>query len=141
VAGGALELPLRGGSAQAAVVGFGIRNLPDRPAALAEIHRLLGPGGRLAVLEFGLPAGRAARGPYLLDRKHLMPRVAALLSPAPGAYRYLADSIVAFPSPAEFAAAMAAAGFASVEVKRLTGGVAVRYLAVKMHGSRRGGRT
>lgn len=130
VVGDAMELPLRSSVATAAIVGFGIRNVPDRRRALVEMHRLLAPGGRLVVLEFALPAP-AIRGPYLLYLRHVMPRVAALLSPSPAAYRYLGDSIAAFPAPAAFAALIAGAGFTHVNFEPLTFGIAVRYLAVK----------
>lgn len=130
VVGDAMELPLRSGAAAAAIVGFGIRNVPDRRRALVEMHRLLAPGGRLVVLEFALPAP-AIRGPYLLYLRHVMPRVAALFSPSPDAYRYLGDSIAAFPAPAAFAGLIAGAGFDHVNFKPLTFGIAVRYLAVK----------
>lgn len=126
-----MRLPLRSGCAQAAVVGFGIRNVPDRLLALGEIHRALAPGGRLAVLEFALPESAAVRRPYLLYLRHLVPRIAALLSPSPGAYRYLGQSILAFPPPVEFAALVERAGFAKVNMRPLSGGIAVRYLAVK----------
>jgi len=60
-----------------------------------------------------------------------MPRIAGLLSPCPAAYRYLGESILAFPKPAEFAALIERAGFASVSWRPLSFGVAVRYLATK----------
>ena len=131
VVGDAMRLPLRSGCARAAVVGFGIRNLPDRLLALGEIHRALAPGGRLAVLEFALPEAAAVRRPYLLYLRHLVPRIAALLSPSAAAYRYLGQSILAFPSPAEFAALVERAGFAEVSVRPLSRGIAVCYLAAK----------
>lgn len=131
VVGDAMQLPLRSGAAAAAIVGFGIRNVPDREQALAEMHRLLAPGGRLVVLEFALPGPVAIRGPYLLYLRHLVPRVAALLSPSPAAYRYLGDSIAAFPAPDAFARLIARAGFARVSHRPLTFGIAVRYLATK----------
>ena len=129
IAGDAMRLPLRTGSAAGAIIGFGIRNVPDRLAALREIHRVLAPGGRLVVLEFGLPPRRMIRGPYLIYLKHVLPRMAAALSPEPTAYRYLGDSILAFPPPAEFGRLLAQAGFASVSWRTLSMGVAVRYLA------------
>jgi demethylmenaquinone methyltransferase/2-methoxy-6-polyprenyl-1,4-benzoquinol methylase len=131
VAADAMHLPLASGAAQAAVIGFGIRNVPDRPAALAEIQRALRPGGRLAVLEFGLPQVGAVRGPYVLYLRQVMPRIAGLLSPCPAAYRYLGESILAFPKPAEFAAMIERAGFVKVTWRPLSFGVAVRYLATK----------
>lgn len=132
IAGDAMQLPLASGSAQAAVIGFGIRNVPDRLAALAEIHRALAPGGRLAVLEFALPPVAAVRGPYLLYLRHVMPRLAALLSPAPAAYRYLGGSILAFPEPSAFASLLERAGFTGVSWRRLSLGIAVRYIACKV---------
>jgi demethylmenaquinone methyltransferase/2-methoxy-6-polyprenyl-1,4-benzoquinol methylase len=129
IAGDAMRLPVANGSAQAAVIGFGIRNVPDRLAALTEIRRALAPDGRLAVLEFSLPPAALVRGPYLFYLRHLMPHAAALMSPAPGAYRYLADSILAFPEPAAFASLIERAGFARVTWRRLSLGIAVRYLA------------
>jgi len=126
----AMRLPLRSGVATAASIGFGIRNVPDRRLALTEMHRLLVPGGRLVVLEFALPAP-AIRRPYLFYLRHVMPRVAALISPAPAAYRYLGDSIAAFPAPAVFAELIAGAGFTRVSRAPLTFGIAVRYLAIK----------
>jgi demethylmenaquinone methyltransferase/2-methoxy-6-polyprenyl-1,4-benzoquinol methylase len=131
IAGDAMRLPLQSGLAQGAVMGFGIRNVPDRLAALREAHRILAPGGRLAVLEFGLPSRRRVRGPYLFYLRRVVPQLAAALSPAPDAYRYLGESILAFPPPAEFARLLAQAGFAAVGWRTLTFGIAVRYLAVK----------
>ncbi len=129
--GDAMALPVRDGSARGAIVGFGIRNVPDRLRALTEIQRALRPGGRLVVLEFALPPAAAVRGPYLFYLRHLLPRLAALLSPAPRAYRYLGDSIVDFPAPDQFAGLLARAGFASVNCRVLSLGIAVRYLATK----------
>jgi demethylmenaquinone methyltransferase/2-methoxy-6-polyprenyl-1,4-benzoquinol methylase len=129
--GDAMQLPLRSGVAAAAIVGFGIRNVPDRLQALIEMHRLLVPGGRLVVLEFALPGPEVIRGPYLLYLRHVMPRVAALLSPSPAAYRYLGDSIAAFPEPPAFAQLIARAGFTRVSHRPLTFGIAVRYVGTK----------
>ncbi len=129
--GDAMALPVRSGAAAGAVIGFGIRNLSDRLLALTEIHRALAPGGRLVVLEFALPPPAVLRAPYLLYLRHVVPRVAALLSPAPAAYRYLGDSILAFPEPAEFVRLMGRAGFVRVSHRLLTFGIAVCYLAQK----------
>lgn len=105
-----LGLPFGPASFAGAAVAFGIRNIPDRPAALAELHRVLKPGGRLVVLELGLPSGLLAR-PYGFYLKRLIPLAARLLAPEPRAYRYLASSIIDFPDPAAFLTLMAAAGF------------------------------
>jgi demethylmenaquinone methyltransferase/2-methoxy-6-polyprenyl-1,4-benzoquinol methylase len=129
VAGDAMRLPVASGQASAVVVGFGIRNVEDRAAALGEFRRVLAPGGRLAILEFGLPPGRLVRGPYRLYLHHVLPRVAALVTGAPDAYTYLGDSIVDFPDPARFRASIADAGFHAVESHALSAGIAVLYQA------------
>lgn len=131
IAGDAMRLPLRTETAAGAIIGFGIRNVPDRLAALREIHRVLVPGGRLVVLEFGLPGRRLVRRPYLAYLRHVLPRLAAILSPSPAAYRYLGDSILAFPPPAEFGRLLAQAGFGAVSWRALSMGIAVRYLALR----------
>ncbi|MGD8395899.1 MAG: ubiquinone/menaquinone biosynthesis methyltransferase [Candidatus Eiseniibacteriota bacterium] len=129
VAGDAVRLPVASGRAHAVVVGFGIRNVDDRAAALGEFRRVLAPGGRLAILEFGLPRNRIVGVPYRLYLHHLLPRVAALVTGAPDAYTYLGDSIVDFPDPASFRAAIAGAGFQAVESRSLSAGIADLYLA------------
>ncbi len=131
IAADAMHLPVATGKVQAAVIGFGIRNIADRMAALAEAHRALAPGGKLAVLEFSLPSSAILRHPYLLYLKHLVPRIAALLSPSPRAYRYLGESILAFPKPAAFARIIERSGFVNVTWQPLSFGIAVRYLATK----------
>ena len=83
--------------------------MPDRGQVLAELARVLKPGGRLVVLEFGVPAGLFARL-YLPYLRRLLPVAARLLSPDPAAYVYLGRSILDFPQPAEFEALMARAG-------------------------------
>ncbi len=106
----AFRIPLRDGSVDAVTVGFGIRNLRPRPAALAEIRRVLAPGGTLGVLEACAPRpGWFA--PF--HRAHLRLAVPLLgrLSPDPTAYRYLRDSIFEFGDGLAFEADLAAAGF------------------------------
>jgi len=105
-----LHLPFGPASFAGATVAFGIRNMPDHPAALAELHRVLKPGGRLVILELGLPSGLLAR-PYLVYLKRFVPLAGRLLAPEPRAYEYLARSIIDFPDPAAFLPLMGAAGF------------------------------
>ncbi len=123
LAGDVLRLPLRDSLFDGALIAFGIRNVSAPEAALLEIRRVLKPGGRLVVLEFSQPPGVLGRL-YQLYFRHLLPRIGALISGDASAYRYLPASVERFPSPAGFAALMAGAGFASVEQRRLTGGIA-----------------
>ena len=125
-AGDAQELPLRGGSFDGALVGFGIRNVGDPPRALAEVFRVLRPGGRLVVLEFSMPPGIRGRL-YRAYSRHVLPRIGAWISGDGGAYDYLPASIARFATPAEFRASMEAAGFVAVRARALTGGIVTLY--------------
>jgi demethylmenaquinone methyltransferase / 2-methoxy-6-polyprenyl-1,4-benzoquinol methylase len=129
VRGDAQALPYRDDEMDAATIAFGIRNVPDRVAALREMARVVRPGGRIAVLELGEPRqgllARAAR----FHTRHVVPRLGALLSGA-REYRYLQRSIAAFPPSAEFAAVMERAGLRVLEVTPLTFGVCTLYVAV-----------
>jgi demethylmenaquinone methyltransferase / 2-methoxy-6-polyprenyl-1,4-benzoquinol methylase len=127
VRGDAQHLPYRDGEMDAATIAFGIRNVPDRLAALREMARVVRPGGRVAVLELGEPRrgllARAAR----FHTRHVVPRLGALLSGA-REYRYLQRSIAAFPPRAEFARLMERAGLDVLEVAPLTFGVCTLYV-------------
>jgi len=95
------RLPLAAGRFDAVLVAFGVRNLGDPARALAEARRVLRPGGRLVVLEFGLP-----RGPlgalYRVYFGRILPRVGRLVSGDRAAYRYLPASVAQFPGPEAF---------------------------------------
>ncbi len=122
VPGDATALPFPAAAFDGACVAFGIRNVSDRARALAELARVVRPGGRVAVLELTEPR----RGPLApLARLHIhgiVPRLGAWLSGDP-AYRYLPRSIAAFPTPEVFAGMMRAAGLTGVAVTPLTFGV------------------
>ncbi len=123
LAGGDGErLPVRGGAFDAALVGFGIRNVFDPRAALGELHRALRPGGRLVVLEFSMPGG-ALGALYKVYFRRVLPRLGGLLSDG-SAYSYLPASVARFPSPQDFAALMREAGFGDVRFTLLSGGIA-----------------
>jgi len=129
VCGDGLKLPFPGGLFAGAAIAFGIRNFSDRPACLAELHRVLRPGGRLAVLELGAPQGRLARVylPYLL---RLMPLLARLAGAEPADYVYLGRTVMGFPRPEEFLGLMEEAGFSS-RVVPLNRGIVNLYLGQK----------
>jgi demethylmenaquinone methyltransferase/2-methoxy-6-polyprenyl-1,4-benzoquinol methylase len=130
VAADALTLPFPDSSFDGAMVGFGIRNLTDLDAGLAEAARVLKPGARFVVLEFATPRFAPLRAVYLFYFRRVLPAVGRAVSKHTDAYTYLPESVLAFPEPEAFAARMAA-GFANVGYERLTGGIAALH-----HGTR-----
>ncbi len=125
-AGDAEALPFAGASFDAALVAFGIRNVGGKEAALAEVARVLRPGGRLVVLEFSMPPGPLGAA-YRTYFGRVLPRLGAWVSGDAHAYRYLPDSVALFPSPQEFVALMESCGFREVRVRALTLGIAQLY--------------
>ncbi len=104
-------------------IAFGLRNVGDVASAMREFHRVLRPGGVLAVLEFGLPAWQPARFFHRLYTERIMPFTATLVArDRSGAYRYLPRSVDTFLSPEGVAQAAEAAGFGQVRTRRLTFG-------------------
>jgi len=127
VTGDAEELPFADATFDGVSIAFGIRNVPDRARALAEMARVTKPGGRVAVLELSEPHG-GILGPLARFHVHtLVPWVGALLSGAQE-YRYLQKSIAAFPPAAEFAAMMERAGLRMLVTEPLTFGVCHLYV-------------
>lgn len=126
--GDAQRLEQDGASFDAITMAFGIRNVPDRDAALREMVRVGKPGARIAILELGEPRS-GILGPLARFHVHVMvPAIGALLSGA-REYRYLQTSIAAFPEPERFAEQMRAAGMTDVRVTPLTFGVCHLYTA------------
>lgn len=124
----AMALPFPDGSFDAAGIAFGIRNMPDRLRALREMRRVIVSGGQIFVLEMNFPRHRFWQGFFDLYLNRLLPGVARLFTGNPAAYRYLADSILHFPSPQAFMKAMEEAGFRSVERYPLTFGITSLYI-------------
>ncbi len=135
VAGDASRLPFRDGSFDAVGIAFGFRNLtyrnPGRDRHLAEILRVLAPGGRLVIVESSRPRSRAIRLLSDLYVKLAVATLGGLLSGQRGAYRYLAHSAVNFFAPEELAGMLRAAGFSAVTWRPFMGGVAALHVAVK----------
>jgi len=121
VEGDALALPFRDGEFDAATVGFGVRNLEDLERGLAELGRVLRPGGRLAVLEITQPQG-LLRLFFRVWLDVLVPLAGKIL-PGGKAYTYLPASIRRFPGPTDLSAAFERAGFSNVSFTLLGGGV------------------
>ncbi len=122
VQGDLLALPFDDGAFDAATVGFGVRNVPTLPAALAELRRVLRPGGRLGVLEITQPTG-ALRPFFSLWFDRLVPLLGRVL-PGGSAYTYLPASVRRFPDAGSLARLLGEAGFTDVDV-RLFGGTIV----------------
>jgi demethylmenaquinone methyltransferase / 2-methoxy-6-polyprenyl-1,4-benzoquinol methylase len=128
VQGDALALPFDDASFDAATVGFGVRNLDDLERGLAELRRVLRPGGRLAVLEITQPRG-LLRPFYRLWFDGLVP-LAGKLVPGGSAYAYLPASVRRFPAAKEFAQMIQAAGFEQVRYRLFAGGIVALHTGV-----------
>ncbi|MEM9170989.1 MAG: class I SAM-dependent methyltransferase [Pseudomonadota bacterium] len=128
VTGDAQALPFPDRTAHAYTIAFGIRNVTDRAAALAEARRVLKPGGRFACLEFSHPITDGFQAIYDAYSFNVIPRLGRLVTGDEAAYRYLVESIRRFPSQDTFAQELRAAGFQRVTFENLTGGVAALHL-------------
>ncbi len=135
------NLPLPAACVDAATIAFGIRNILPRSEALAEFVRILKPGGRLCVLEFGSGRRRILKGLYNFYLDRLLPLLGRLVSGDAGAYRYLADTIRDFPEAEDLATEMRAAGFASVYHLPLFQGIVYIHVARKAGGEASHGET
>lgn len=125
------RLPFAGGTFDCVSVAFGLRNMTRKDAALAEMARVLRPGGRLVVLEFSRVWAPLEK-PYALYSFGVLPWLGERVAGDGAAYRYLAESIRVHPAQAELAAMMERAGFAAVEYFNLSAGVAAVHRGVKL---------
>jgi demethylmenaquinone methyltransferase / 2-methoxy-6-polyprenyl-1,4-benzoquinol methylase len=124
----ALVLPFADETFDVVTIAFGLRNLADTESGLNELRRVMKPSGWLAILEFSKPESRSFRQLFEFYFQRLLPRIGGLVSGSPGAYQYLPDSVLQFPDQAGLARLMREAGFAQVEWRNLTGGVAALHL-------------
>jgi demethylmenaquinone methyltransferase/2-methoxy-6-polyprenyl-1,4-benzoquinol methylase len=120
--GDAQALDLADASVDGVTMAFGIRNVPDRPKALREMARVTNEGGRVAILELSEPREGVLSKLARFHIRKVVPRIGGALSGS-AEYRYLQESIAAFPPPDEFAAMMTASGFRGVSANPLTFGV------------------
>jgi demethylmenaquinone methyltransferase/2-methoxy-6-polyprenyl-1,4-benzoquinol methylase len=117
-----IRLPIVGGALDGAVSGFALRNLVDLPRFFAELHRVVRPGGRVALLDVATPPNAVLRAGHAVYFGRVVPLIGGLLSD-PAAYRYLPRSVAYLPSPDELVDQLAAAGFSSVGRRLLSGGI------------------
>ncbi|MDP3967350.1 MAG: demethylmenaquinone methyltransferase [Nocardioides sp.] len=123
VAGDGMRLPFRDGTFDAVTISFGLRNIVDPEAGLAEMRRVTRPGGRLVVCEFSTPTWGPLRTVYLEYLMKALPTVARAVSSSPDAYVYLAESIRAWPDQRGLADKIVAAGWGQVRWRNLSGGI------------------
>ena len=131
VRGDATKLPVGDSSVDAAAVAFGIRNVERPDLACAEMARVMRRGGRLAILEFGVPRVPGISTLYLWYFKYLLPSVGRMVSGHTAAYSYLPASVGTFPPPHEFMAILERAGFTHVRADPLTFGIVYLYTGLK----------
>ena len=128
IEGDALDLPFRDGTFDAATIAFGLRNLSNVESGLAELSRVLKPGGWVAVLEFSRPANAILRPLFNLYFRRVLPLMGGLVSGSLSAYTYLPASVQKFPDQSQLSLLMEQAGFVQVGYENLTGGIAALHL-------------
>jgi len=128
VRGDATQVPLAGATCDAAAVAFGIRNVAEPERALGELARVLRPGARLAILEFGQPRIPGIRTLYAWYFQYVLPLVGRTVSKHRSAYSYLPASVGTFPPPAGFVRMIEGHGFTNVQAVPLTMGIVYLYV-------------
>jgi demethylmenaquinone methyltransferase/2-methoxy-6-polyprenyl-1,4-benzoquinol methylase len=131
IQGNALRIPFRDNTFDVTGMAFGIRNISDRTEALREMLRVTAPGGQIMVLEMTFIENRFFKLFYYIYLNYLLPLMAKVFSKNAAAYYYLADSIMNFPSPEEFAAFMRETGMSEVKIYPLTFGITCLYIGKK----------
>jgi demethylmenaquinone methyltransferase/2-methoxy-6-polyprenyl-1,4-benzoquinol methylase len=125
-------LPFAGASFDAVTIAFGLRNVTDKARALAEMRRVLRPGGRVLILEFSAPQPAWLKPLYDFHSFQVLPRLGAFIAGDAESYRYLAESIRKHPDQAALKAMLEAAGFARVDVRNLSAGIVAIHRAYKL---------
>jgi demethylmenaquinone methyltransferase/2-methoxy-6-polyprenyl-1,4-benzoquinol methylase len=125
------SLPFETGTFDAAIVAFGARNFADLNRGLAEMHRMLRPGGMIAVLEFSKPTTFGIKQLYLFYFQRIIPRIGQWISGSRIAYRYLPETVMRFPDGSDFLSILQKVGFSNTQEDRLTFGVVSIYTGIK----------
>jgi demethylmenaquinone methyltransferase/2-methoxy-6-polyprenyl-1,4-benzoquinol methylase len=126
-----MRLPVPSASAHAVTISFGIRNVQQPEVACREMARVLRPGGRLAILEFGVPRIPGVSALYLWYFRRVLPLIGRMISGHTGAYTYLPASVGTFPPPGEFMEILRQSGFEDVRAVPLTLGIVYLYTGRK----------
>lgn len=131
IQGDSENLPFEDDSFNAITVGFGVRNFENLEQGMREIHRVLKPGGQLAVLELSTPTRFPFKQVYRIYFKYILPGLGRMVSKDRSAYTYLPESVDAFPHGDRFTGLLRTVGFSTALAKPVTFGVASIYHAVK----------
>ena len=128
IEGDALDLPFRDGTFDVATIAFGLRNLSNVESGLAELLRVLKPGGWVAVLEFSRPANAVLRPVFNMYFRKVLPWIGGVVSGSRNAYSYLPASVQKFPDQSQLSLLMERVGFDQVGYENLTGGIAALHM-------------
>lgn len=131
VAGDATQLPFADNTFDAATISFGLRNVVDTDKALAELFRVVRPGGRVVICEFSTPTWKPFRTVYSEYLMKALPTVAGLFTKDTGSYDYLAETISQWPDQEALAELMQKAGWRGVGYRNLTSGIVALHRATK----------
>lgn len=129
--GDGCNIPADDSSVDIVTISFGIRNFPDPKKSLREIFRVLKPGGRVMIMEFGVPKSKIVNTVYMFYFRHLLPFVGNLLSKHGDAYTYLNETVEDFAYGQEFTDWMIEAGFKNATFQELTFGISNLYIGDK----------
>ena len=127
----ALQMPFEADTFHRVTCAFGIRNFEDRKKGLAEFLRVLKPGGKAVILELGIPDKPFIKTLYDIYFRHILPLIGGIISGNRAAYRYLPESVYAFPRPETFCAMMERAGFHNVRHRNFTFGLCRLFIGEK----------
>lgn len=129
--GDAMSLPFADDQFDAVTIAFGLRNLSHFEDGLRELRRILKPGGKLVVLEFSAPVVPGFKQAFEFYFSNILPRIGGAVSGSRGAYQYLHDSVTKFPDQKNLKLMFERVGFAQVEYKNLTGGIAAIHVGTR----------